>query len=199
MTLKAAGWWWVKGVFQLCAPGTASCFGHLAYPFPCPALPCRAALDCFAIDAQIVCVVLINCHLQLQFPFLLCPTTAPLPCPFISTAMYMAICGRGKLAFMQSSRKVCKAWRLDAAQVFVVKFDYGREGEGCGGACGRWVVGRVCCLSCMSIVIVALAHFSRSSGGGSLKKGNSRRRQRRRRTRKVKGAGQIIIMCKRKS
>lgn len=148
-----------------------------------------------------MCVVLINCHLQLQ----LRPPSAPLPCPFISTAMYMAICGRGKLAFMQSSRKVCKAWRLDAAQVFVVKFDYGRGRDAkqkrIGGACGRWVDGRVCCLSCMSIVIVALAHFSRSSGGGSLKKGNSRRRQRRRRrrTRKVKGAGQIIIMCKRKS
>lgn len=47
--------------------------------------------------------------------------------------MYMEICGRGKLAFMQSSRKVCKAWRLDAAQVFVVKFDYSR-GEGGGGS-----------------------------------------------------------------
>lgn len=79
---------------------------------------------------------------------LLCPTTAaPLPCPFISTAMYMAICGRGKLAFMQSSRKVCKAWRLDAAQVFVVKFDYGR-GEVEAEADWRclWAVGGWACL-----------------------------------------------------
>lgn len=76
--------------------------------------------------------------------------------------MYMAICGRGKLAFMQSSRKVCKAWRLDAAQVFVVKFDYGRRGTASrgglempvgGGWMGVFVVSVACQLSLLPLRI----------------------------------------------
>lgn len=71
---------------------------------------------------------------------------------------------------MQLNRKVCKAWRLDAAQVFVVKFNYG-QGAGSrgglevpvgGGWMGVFVVSVACQLSLSPLrifrALLAAAH-----------------------------------------